>query len=98
MLEQNVRKNFELFYSRREMLATVSSHRTGIFEAIVVREPEKAREASHHHLAFIEEVLLDLGREPYPTREIATASPATQGFRTVLFRVGYVESQFEVLG
>lgn len=69
MLEQHVRKNFELFYSRREMLATVSSHRTGIFEAIVVREPEKAREASHHHLAFIEEVLLDLGREPHTRRE-----------------------------
>ena len=58
MLEQNVRQNFELLYSRREMLAKVSSHRAGIFEAIVAREPEKAREASHRHLAFIEEILL----------------------------------------
>ncbi|WON77871.1 pyruvate dehydrogenase complex transcriptional repressor PdhR [Serratia sp. UGAL515B_01] len=63
MMEQNVRQNFELLYSRREMLATVSSHRARIFEAIVAREPEKAREASHRHLAFIEEVLLDLSRE-----------------------------------
>lgn len=63
MLEQNVRQNFELLYSRREMLAKVSSHRAGIFEAIVAREPEKAREASHRHLAFIEEILLDLSRE-----------------------------------
>lgn len=63
MLEQNVRKNFELLDSRREMLATVRSHRAGIFEAIVAREPQMAREASHRHLAFIEEFLLNLSRE-----------------------------------
>ncbi|GAB2944708.1 pyruvate dehydrogenase complex transcriptional repressor PdhR [Ewingella sp. S1.OA.A_B6] len=63
MLEKNVRQNFELLYSRREMLAVVSKHRAGIFEAIVAREPEKAREASHRHLAFIEEVMLDVSRE-----------------------------------
>ncbi|PWC15730.1 pyruvate dehydrogenase complex transcriptional repressor PdhR [Brenneria roseae subsp. americana] len=63
MLEQNVRQNFELLYLSREVLGKVSIHRAGIFEAIVAREPEKAREASHRHLAFIEEVLLDLNRE-----------------------------------
>ncbi|GBU11893.1 pyruvate dehydrogenase complex repressor [Enterobacterales bacterium] len=63
MLEKNVRQNFELLYARREMLAVVSKHRAGIFEAIVAREPEKAREASHRHLAFIEEVMLDVSRE-----------------------------------
>ncbi|AWH88063.1 pyruvate dehydrogenase complex transcriptional repressor PdhR [Limnobaculum parvum] len=63
LLEQNVRQNFDLLYSRREMLERVSNHRASIFEAIVAREPEKAREASHRHLAFIEEVLLDLDRE-----------------------------------
>lgn len=63
LLEQNVRQNFDLLYSRREMLERVSNHRASIFEAIVAREPEKARAASHRHLAFIEEVLLDLDRE-----------------------------------
>ncbi len=63
MLEQNVRQNFELLYARREMLAKVSGHRASIFEAIVAREPEQAREASHRHLAFIEEILLDRSRE-----------------------------------
>lgn len=63
VLEQNVRQNFELLYSRREMLMKVSGHRARVFEAIVAREPEKAREASHSHLAFIEEILLDRGRE-----------------------------------
>ena len=63
MLEQNVKQNFELLYSRREMLAKVNDHRASIFEAIVAREPEKAREASHRHLAFIEDILLELNRE-----------------------------------
>ncbi len=56
MLAQNVRQNFELLYSRREMLPLVSSHRTRIFEAIMAGKPEEAREASHRHLAFIEEI------------------------------------------
>lgn len=63
MLELNVRQNFEMLYARRETLARVSEHRASIFTAIVAREPEKAREASHRHLAFIEEVLLDRSRE-----------------------------------
>lgn len=63
MLAQNVRQNFELLYSRREMLPLVSSHRTRIFEAIMAGKPEEAREASHRHLAFIEEILLDRSRE-----------------------------------
>ncbi|WMQ74358.1 MAG: Pyruvate dehydrogenase complex repressor [Sodalis sp.] len=63
MLENSVRQNFKLLYYRREMLAQVSTHRAEIFAAIVAREPEKAREASHRHLEFIEEILLDLGRE-----------------------------------
>ncbi len=29
----------------------------------MAREPEKAREASHRHLAFIEDLLLDISRE-----------------------------------
>ncbi|MCR3755494.1 MAG: DNA-binding transcriptional dual regulator PdhR [Sodalis sp. Psp] len=68
MLKSNVRQNFALLYSRQEMLAQVSSHRAGIFSAIIAREPEQAREASHRYLAFIEEILLDLGRE-YSRRE-----------------------------
>jgi len=63
MLEQNVRQNFELLYARREMLEKVSGHRMRIFEAIMAREPEQARQASHRHLAFIEEIMLDLNRE-----------------------------------
>lgn len=41
MLAQNVRQNFELLYSRREMLPLVSSHRTRIFEAIILVSRKK---------------------------------------------------------
>lgn len=63
ILEQNVRQNFESLYLRRDMLTKVSVHRARIFEAIMAREPEKARLESHSHLAFIEEILLDRSRE-----------------------------------
>ncbi|WP_029684642.1 pyruvate dehydrogenase complex transcriptional repressor PdhR [Tatumella saanichensis] len=63
LLEQNVRQNFEILYLRRDMLEQVSAHRARIFEAIIAREPEKAREQSHSHLAFIEEILLERSRE-----------------------------------
>jgi GntR family transcriptional repressor for pyruvate dehydrogenase complex len=31
--------------------------------AVISREPEKARELAHVHLAYIEETMLDLNRE-----------------------------------
>lgn len=63
LLEQNVLQNFELLYRRKDVVEKVSTHRAGIVEAIVSGEPEKARQASHAHLAYIEETLLDLRRE-----------------------------------
>lgn len=63
ILAKNVRENFALLYSRRDMLVQVSRHRARVFAAIMAREPEKAREASHSHLAFLEEILLDRHRE-----------------------------------
>ncbi len=62
-LKQNIRQNFEFLYTRKEMLTAVSEHRSQIYQAIINREPEVAREASHRHLAFIEDVLLDMSRE-----------------------------------
>nr|BEP20343.1 pyruvate dehydrogenase complex transcriptional repressor PdhR [Morganella morganii subsp. sibonii] len=63
MLEKNIRQNFEFLYTRKEMLAMVSEHREQVFRAIMSRSPEAAREASHRHLAFLEDVLLDMSRE-----------------------------------
>ncbi|RXJ72466.1 pyruvate dehydrogenase complex transcriptional repressor PdhR [Veronia nyctiphanis] len=63
LLEQNILKNFELLNRRPQVVDKVSKHRADIVEAITAGEPEQARQASHAHLAFIEETLLDLGRE-----------------------------------
>ncbi|EAR55611.1 transcriptional regulator of pyruvate dehydrogenase complex [Photobacterium sp. SKA34] len=63
LLEQNVLQNFELLNRRPEVVEKVRKHRANIVQAIVSGEPEKAREASHAHLAYIEETLLDLSRE-----------------------------------
>ncbi|WP_117233704.1 pyruvate dehydrogenase complex transcriptional repressor PdhR [Vibrio maerlii] len=63
LLEQNVLQNLKLLHRREEVLERVSKHRANIVEAIVSGHPEKAREMSHSHLAYIEETLLDLTRE-----------------------------------
>ncbi|MCE0493368.1 pyruvate dehydrogenase complex transcriptional repressor PdhR [Vibrio salinus] len=63
LLEQNVQQNFKLLYRRPEVVEKVSKQRANVVDAIVSGEPEKAREMSHTHLAFIEETLLDLDRE-----------------------------------
>lgn len=63
LLEQNVLQNLKLLHRRPEVIEKVSKHRASIVDAIVSGEPEKAREMSHSHLAFIEETLLDLTRE-----------------------------------
>ncbi|MGL6258457.1 pyruvate dehydrogenase complex transcriptional repressor PdhR [Vibrio sp. WXL103] len=63
LLEQNILQNLELLHRRSEVVEKVSKHRANIVKAIVSGQPEKAREMSHSHLAYIEETLLDLNRE-----------------------------------
>ncbi|MBF8999279.1 MULTISPECIES: pyruvate dehydrogenase complex transcriptional repressor PdhR [Vibrio] len=63
LLEQNITQNFKLLRRRPEAVEKVSKHRANIVDAIVSGQPEKAHEMSHSHLAYIEETLLDLGRE-----------------------------------
>ncbi len=63
LLEQNVLQNLKLLRRRNEVVDKVSKHRANIVDAILSRQPEKARELSHTHLAYIEDTLLDLNRE-----------------------------------
>jgi GntR family transcriptional repressor for pyruvate dehydrogenase complex len=63
LLEQNVHQNLKLLHRRPEVVEKVSKHRANIVDAIVAGEPEKARQMSYSHLAYIEETLLDLTRE-----------------------------------
>lgn len=63
LLEQNVLQNFTLLNRRDAVVKKVRAHRAEMVEAIVSGEPEKARLASHSHLAYIEETLLELTKE-----------------------------------
>lgn len=58
LLEQNIRQNFKLLHRRPEAVEKVSKHRANIVDAIVSGQPEKAREMSHSHLAYIEETFV----------------------------------------
>ncbi|PMH41263.1 transcriptional regulator PdhR [Vibrio sp. 10N.286.49.B3] len=63
LLEQNMLQNLKLLHRRTEVVNSVSKHRANIVDAIISGQPEKAREMSHSHLAYIEETLLDLTKE-----------------------------------
>ncbi len=63
LLEQNVLQNFTLLNRRESVVEKVREHRAEIVEAIVSGKPEEARLASHSHLAYIEETLLELTKE-----------------------------------
>ncbi|CAH0534431.1 Pyruvate dehydrogenase complex repressor [Vibrio stylophorae] len=63
LLEQNILQNFGLLYRRVEVIEKVSEHRAMVVDAILSRQPEKARDAAHAHLAYLEETLLQLSRE-----------------------------------
>ncbi len=63
LLEQNILQNFTQLNRRPEVVTKITKHRADIVQAIIAGEPEVARQASHAHLAFIEQTLLNLERE-----------------------------------
>ena len=63
LLEDNICKNFKLLDKRQSVVEQISQHRRDLLSAILNRQPEQAREACHAHLAYIEQALLDIGRE-----------------------------------
>jgi GntR family transcriptional repressor for pyruvate dehydrogenase complex len=63
LLEKNVSQNLTLLHDREPLMQKLNEHRAKIVEAIISGEPEKAREMSHTHLAFIDETLSGLTQE-----------------------------------
>ncbi|SHH98302.1 pyruvate dehydrogenase complex transcriptional repressor PdhR [Ferrimonas marina] len=63
LLRRNIAENLELLYRREGSSEVANTHREALVEAILKREPEKARQASNDHLAYIEEVTLEVRRE-----------------------------------
>ncbi|MCO4321484.1 pyruvate dehydrogenase complex transcriptional repressor PdhR [Aliidiomarina quisquiliarum] len=63
LLRDNIRKNLDQLKDRSDVQAQMQVHREALVKAIMERQPEQAREACHDHLAYIENVLLQLNRE-----------------------------------
>ena len=63
LLAENIRQNLEIIGSRKELLEKLNQHRQQLVSAIVAGQPEQARDACHQHLTYIEQILLELGKE-----------------------------------
>ena len=59
----NIEQNLTILAQRPDVFAKIAEYRTRLLDAIVSGQPQKAWGASHRHLAFIEEVLLNLTEE-----------------------------------
>lgn len=63
LLERSVADNFRVIGERHDIVMMLATHRHELVNAVLSREPTRARQACHDHLAYIEEVLLDIRRE-----------------------------------
>ncbi|WP_434017212.1 pyruvate dehydrogenase complex transcriptional repressor PdhR [Thalassotalea sediminis] len=59
----NIEQNLTILAKRPDIFAKIDEYRTRLMDAILSGQPQKAWGASHRHLAFIEEVLLNLTEE-----------------------------------
>lgn len=63
LMIDSIEQNLTILAQRPDVFAKISDYRKHLLEAIVSGQPQKAWGASHRHLAFIEEVLLNLTEE-----------------------------------
>ncbi|GAA0790544.1 pyruvate dehydrogenase complex transcriptional repressor PdhR [Marinobacterium sediminicola] len=63
LLRQHIWDNLEQIYPKGEMRSRIHEQHRLLLQAILESRPEAARQAAHDHLAFVEEVLLEQGRE-----------------------------------
>lgn len=63
LLKQHVSDNLSDIYPRETTRANIHDQHRVLMEAIFAGEPEKAQAASHEHIAFVEDALLEKGKE-----------------------------------
>lgn len=63
LVVDNIEKNLTILAQRPDIFAKIAEYRTRLMDTIISGQPQKAWGASHRHLAFIEEVLLNLSEE-----------------------------------
>ena len=62
MLVDNIKRNLAMLRSNADIEKTIDEQRRDIVAAIVAQDPVKARDASHRHLAFVEQTLLEINK------------------------------------
>ncbi|MDT0593519.1 GntR family transcriptional regulator [Aestuariibacter sp. P117] len=66
MLIDNIKQNLNMLRQglspEKNVEATIAQHRAEIIAAIVARNPQSARDASHKHLSFVEKTLLEINQ------------------------------------
>ncbi len=63
LLEQSILQNLTVLVEKDDVREQLAEHRKALFNAVIEGQPQHAREASNAHLAFIEEALLEAGKE-----------------------------------
>jgi len=63
LLRKNIYSNLESVYPKRDARARIHDQHKVLLDAIVAEEPEKARNAAHDHLAYVEEAIIEQGKE-----------------------------------
>ena len=63
LIIDNIEQNLTVLAQRPDIFSKMSDYRKRLLEAILSGQPQKAWGASHQHLSFIEEVLLNLTEE-----------------------------------
>lgn len=63
LLEQNVLQNLTVLLKKSDISSQLAEHRRLLMDAVINGHPEDARLASNAHLAYIEEALLEAGKE-----------------------------------
>ncbi|KGK01144.1 pyruvate dehydrogenase complex transcriptional repressor PdhR [Thalassotalea sp. ND16A] len=63
LLIDNIEKNLQVLAKRPDVPGRIAHYRKRLMESIISGEPNKAWGASHKNLAYIEEVMLNLGEE-----------------------------------
>jgi GntR family transcriptional repressor for pyruvate dehydrogenase complex len=63
LLQKNIYTNLESVYPKRDTRQRIHHQHKVLLDAIVAEDPEKARNAAHDHLAFIEEAVIEHGKE-----------------------------------
>lgn len=63
LLRKNIYDNLENVYPKRHTRERIHHQHQVLLDAIIEKDPEKARNAAHDHLAFVEESIIEQGKE-----------------------------------